>query len=251
MQMPPWLSLMCISLFFVACTNGEEQRETAARVVDEDDGCPEQTVVVRTADLSGEVEGDVDGDEAPDTIGIALDEAADVQCQAFLVARLDSGSAVSEPIWRSGEQGGITAPNIHRVVQLDGAGGTEILVDEAAGASTTFAGAFTFTDGVLERIEPRDIEGDIWSGAAEGLFPYGGSVGHIEGADCADGHDVVVSVALPAGPSENTYAVVRRFFDLEDARLVEQDLQRTIATAQKLFDTFPEFRASPFGSCPG
>lgn len=250
MRSSRWLSVVIVGLFLVSCTEAEEAGVTPERVVDEDDGCVDQTAIVESAALRGQVEGDIDGDGIPDTIGIAFDDAADPGCEAFLVARLASGSVLSEPIWRSGAQAGLSAPNVHRIVEVDGSGGAEILVDEAAGASTTFAGAFTFTDDTLERVQPRGIEGDIWSGAADGLFPYGGSVGHIEGADCADEHDVVVSVALPAGPSDNTYALVRRFFDLQGARLIEQDMERAIATAEELFDTFPEFRASPFGSCP-
>ncbi|MDQ4064475.1 MAG: hypothetical protein M3161_00320 [Actinomycetota bacterium] len=242
-----------IALVVAACTGGTESPPVEpARVVSEDDDCPDQREIVTDGDhLASEASADVDGDGTEDEIYLVRDDAAPEDCRAFLVVATQGEDArvVSEPVWRRGSRATVPEPRIHSVVQIDGEPGIEIVVDEAAGASTRFAGAFTFDGDALERIAPAEPT-EFWSGAEEFLFPYGGSVGHIEGADCADQHDVVVSVALPAGPSANTYAIARRFFDLEGAELVERDLVRTVATADDVFEDFPEFRASPFGSCP-
>ena len=224
------------------------------RMADEDDGCSDQQESIsRGEQLGSETSADVDGDGTQDHIYLVRDGDAEEGCRAFLVLETqgNGGLIASEPVWRAGSRGTLPEPLIHSVVQIDGEGGSEVLVDEMAGASTRFVGAFTFVEDMLERVTPSEPTADFWSGAEEFLFPYGGSVGHIEGADCADQHDVVVSVALPAGPSANTYAVARRFFDLDGTELIQRDLARTVATADEVFENFPEFRASPFGSCPG
>ncbi|MGH2757330.1 MAG: hypothetical protein ACRDI3_06030, partial [Actinomycetota bacterium] len=143
-------------------------------------------------------------------------------------------------------------PRLNSLAQIDGAGGLEIVVDEIAGASTQFVGAFTFIDGALERIEPADPVADIWAGASDGVFPYGGSVGHVEAVDCSDEGEIVVSVALPgetpAKLKQGIYTVTRRFFEIEGAELVESDTQEK----EVEFDfgtTYPEFGSSPFGGC--
>lgn len=249
--------LVVAMLLFSACTatppGGEDIVQTG--IAGEDDGCPGQADVVGNdeARLGGGVTGDIDGDGREDEIYMTENEAADRGCSTFLTVRLvrgDNAEIVSEPIWKSGAQGGLEQPRINSLVQIDGREGLEILVDEMSGASTQFVGAFTFVDGTLERIEAPEATEDIWSGAAEGVFPYGGSVGHIEGADCHADGGIVVSAALPAGPAANTYVVVRRYFDIEGAELTLRDTERPIATAKEVFEDFPEFRASPFGSCP-
>ncbi|HEV3472933.1 MAG TPA: hypothetical protein VG408_06965 [Actinomycetota bacterium] len=215
-------------------------------IAPEDDGCPNQTEA--TTDTDPVASTDVTGDGTEDPVHIVTDDDGSEGCRAFLVVHVDGGAA-SEPIWLTGRQGGLEEPRINSFVQIDERQGLEILVDEMSGASTQFVGAFTFVDGRLERIEPPEKAGDIWSGSADGLFPYGGSVGHIEGADCAEEGGIVVSAALPAGPAANTYVVARRFFEVEGAELTLRDTERTVATAEEVFDDFPEFRASPFGSC--
>lgn len=252
--LPRTLWSIAIALLIGACTGATESPRVApARVVDEDDGCPDQQESVAEGErLDSETIADADGDGTEDAIYLVRDETADQGCRAFLVVATQGADRVvaSEPVWRAGAQGTLPEPLIHSVVQIDGERGVEILVDELVGASTRFVGAFALDGDQLERIAPSDPVADFWSGAEDFLFPYGGSVGHIEGADCAEDHDVVVSVALPAGPSAGTYAVARRFFDLEGAELVQRDLARTVATSDDVFEGFPEFRASPFGSCP-
>lgn len=241
--------LLLMSFFLVSCDTNEppERPDLAASIAPEDDGCPNQPEAVATAESA--LSADIDGDGTDDPVAIVTDDDGDAGCRSFILVDLESGVA-SEPIWVHEEQGGLGAPRINSFTQIDGRGGLEILVDEMVGASTQFVGAFTFVDGVLERIEPPESGSDIWSGASDGVFPYGGSVGHIEGADCHTDGGIVVSAALPAGPAANTYVVARRFFDIEGAKLILRDTERTVATAKEVFEDIPEFRASPFGSCP-
>lgn len=247
--------VVCLCLFVVACDNQPAEKTPTERVSplvsNETDGCDNQKAAIESGwlDQEGQVEADFDGDGQQDRAHLVLDDSGERGCRAFLVARTASVEG-SEPIWKNGPQGGLEQPRINSVAQIDGRGGLEILVDEMAGASTQFVGAFTFMDGTLERIEPPESAGDIWSGSADGVFPYGGSVGHIEGADCHPDGGIVISAALPAGPAANTYVVARRFFDIEGAEVTLRDTERAVATSKGVFEDYPEFRASPFGSCP-
>jgi hypothetical protein len=223
-------------------------------IVAESDGCDDQDAVVNdpTTRLEEELTGDIDGDGSDDVVYLAQTRSGDRGCMAFVVAETEQGT-VSEPVWKIGREGGLPQPRLNSLAQIDGDGGLEILVDEIAGASTQFVGAFTFIDGELERIEPADPAAGIWAGASDGVFPYGGSVGHVEAVDCADDGEIVVSVALPGDtPSKvdrGIYSVTRRFFAFEGAELIESDTQEE----EVEFDfgkTYPEFGSSPFGSCP-
>ena len=86
-----------------------------------------------------------------------------------------------------------------------------------------------------------------------GLFPFGGSVGHIEAVGCDPDGALVVTQALPGGSREDlgkqVYDVTRRSYRLEGSELEPVDLERTEAPIEKL-DRFPEFAAGPFGTCP-
>lgn len=241
--------LLLVCLAVSACDNQPAERITPLES-NETDGCDNQKAAIESGwlDQEGEVEADFDGDGQQDVAHLVLDDSGERGCRAFLVARTASIEG-SEPIWKNGAQGGLEQPRINSVAEIDGRAGLEILVDEMAGASTQFVGAFTFVDGRLERIEPPESADDIWSGSADGVFPYGGSVGHIEGADCHPDGGIVISAALPAGPSANTYVVARRFFDIEDAEVSLRDTERAVATSKGVFEDYPEFRASPFGSC--
>ena len=244
-----------VLLLFGACTEDSAPVDfNELEVVTEDDGCGRDAAPFGERSVVAELTADIDGNGVEDRVTLQTRLSNPEGCQAFVVADVldeaGNGVVVSEPIWESGSQGGLPQPRLNSAVEITGQPGLEILVDEMSGASTQFVGAFTFVDGTLERIEAPEATEDIWSGAAEGVFPYGGSVGHIEGADCHADGGIVVSAALPAGPAANTYVVVRRYFDIEGAELTLRDTERPIATAKEVFEDFPEFRASPFGSCP-
>lgn len=230
--------------------------ETPTPAIAENDDCSDQERVIgdERARPAPPVNGDVDGDGQNDLVYLAMDEGAERGCRAFVVAELQraGGAAVlvSEPVWSEGSRGTLPQPSINKIVDIDRDGDAEVIVDELAGASTNFVGAFTFVDGELHRIAPRDPDEEIWSGVGDFLFAYLGSVGHLDAADCADEHDVVVSSALPTEGKRLRYEVERRFFDLEGAELLPRGVETITATADEVFDELPEFRAAPFGSCP-
>jgi len=220
----------------------------------EDDGCENQVRAVTTVDnrLEDELRGDIDGNGSDDPVRIYLDRSSDAGCRAFVVVETEEVVA-SEPIWEIGREGGLPQPRLNSLAQIDGRPGLEILVDELAGASTQFVGAFTFVDGALERIEPAEPGEDLWAGAAQGVFPYGGSVGHVEAVDCVGDGEIVVSVALPGGTPRKVergiYTVTRRFFEVSGTELLAMRTEEE-EVAFEFGETYPEFGSSPFGGCP-
>ena len=169
---------------------------------------------------------------------------------AFIVVELGNVTVVAAPVWEVGAEGGLPQPRIHGFIDIDGRPGTEVLVDEAAGASTQFVGAFAAVEEDLERVT---AEGGVAPGAGPvaDLFPYGGSVGHIEAVDCTtDG--IVVSTATPSGSSADAgsvaYEVERRFFSFDGVDLEEEDVETETVPIEEL-NRFPEYESSPFGNC--
>jgi hypothetical protein len=77
------------------------------------------------------------------------------------------------------------------------------------------------------------------------LFPYGGSVGHLESSDCASKRRVVVSAATPSG---RRYQLERRFFAVHGTRLILEATDRLLVDIRDL-DDYPEFAGPPFVSC--
>ena len=216
--------------------------------------CPNESAVA--ADLGRQVgpstETDIDGDGALDKVRLAADPAGPEGCRTFIVVDVGGVSTVAAPVWEVGSQGGLPQPRIHGFVDIDGRPGAEILVDEAAGASTQFVGAFVYLDDDLQRVTADGgLGAEVPSGAAD-LFPYGGSVGHVEAVDCAGDETIVVSVALPsadqAAAQEGIYEVRRRFF-VFDGGVLERDEVETEDVPIDELDRFPEYAASPFGSC--
>ncbi len=191
--------------------------------------------------LPGALEGDVDGDGAADEVMLFLDAGAATRCQAFLsVETAEGATAIPIGAWR--RDFGLPRPSLHSLVDIDRAGGAEILVNLAAGASTQFVGAFTMAAGTLEQIE---IAGQPTQ--PQGLFGFGGSVGHLEAVDCARGRTVVISAAIPF---RDVYEVRRRVFTFEGTTLQPRGPARVARVPIERLDRFGEFASSPFGSCP-
>ena len=199
--------------------------------------CPEQEEVL-AGEPEGSLEGDVDGDGAPDEVGLYKDPEGTAECGAFLVFESDEARH-STPVAQEGMSTDLGFPVLRGLVELDGEPGSEIVVGLLAGASTEFFGVWTERDGELARIGIADPTG------AGDLFPSGGSVGHVDASDCAGDGIIVISSAVPQGDG---YRVTRTFYRFEEERAVRQSRERKqIAGAD--FDRFPEFIASPFGSC--
>ena len=212
----------------------------------------EATVVADPArQVGGSTSADVDGDEALDDVFIAADSSAPAECAAFIVARLATGETTSAPIWEIGRTGGLPQPRIHGMIDVDGVPGSEILVDEAAGASTQFVGVYVISDGDLVEVT---VDGTLPSGSVaetSDLFAYGGSVGHLDAVDCAD-EGIVVSSATPSSDqdeqAEGIYDVERHFYLFEGSKLEREDVVREKLPVDEI-DSLPEFGGSLFGSC--
>lgn len=208
--------------------------------------CPNQSRTVEDdGALVGEpTESDVDGDGNLDELSINLDRGGEPGCQAFLVLDTNDGQ-VSLPVWQVGAEGGLPQPSVRAVVDVDGDGVREIVVDEATGASTQFVALYAVVgDGLVWVEGPED---------QQGLFPYGGSVGHLEAVDCSEDGDVVVASATPApgrsAQEHQLYRVERRRFTLVDGRLKPNGSETHTIPIEEL-ERFPEYRSTPFGDCP-
>jgi hypothetical protein len=146
----------------------------------------------------------------------------------------------------------MTEPTLNSLIQLDFEPGEEIVVNLEAGASTQFVGVFKLTADGIERITiegrgPGPFAQEI---AQENLFPFGGSVGHLEAVDCLNPALIVMSAATPKGNSADRYKVERRFFRLEGTVLSLQPEANEVHEVEGLtVDSFREFAGSPFLSC--
>lgn len=194
--------------------------------------------------IAGPLIGDVTGDATPDRVYLSLDEAAPPGCQAFVVVS-ETVSLVA-PIEGWDPSGGLTSPRFEGLHQIDGRPGAEIVVHLAAGASTQFVGAFSATGGVIERLATTATEQS--SSGSNDLFAFGGSVGHLEAVDCTEDGRIVVSSAIPRG---ERYEVTRSFYAPAGATLEPSTpgTRRAVVALDQIED-FPEFAASPFGTCP-
>ena len=187
------------------------------------------------------LKGDVDGDGSDDTVSIVVDLSGEPGCLAFIVIESTRG-VNSAPIDQEGMSTDVGFPALVSLVNIDGEPGVDVLMNMVAGASTQFAGVFTAPRGVPTRLrfeQPTEF-GD--------LFPSGGSVGHLEASDCIGPGAIVISTATP---KEDDYRVTRTAYVVVDGKLTPQE--EGVETARisiDQLDRFPEFAASPFGSCP-
>ena len=202
--------------------------------------CPNGSAAAAAEPLGGTVAGDVDGDEADDDVYLVLDEEGGPGCRTFLVVETEAGTLIS-PTSDEGVEHALQAPRVNVLVQVDGVGGSEILVDLEQGASTQFVGMFTVVDGALQRVR---VQGPAPSGD---LFPYGGSVGHIEGSDCGpEPGSVVVTTASPVG---RRYEVRTTTYEMVDAVLQPLPQERPRVVEPNELGDIEAFQSSPFGSC--
>jgi hypothetical protein len=201
--------------------------------------CPNQDAVTSDpgAVRSGTLVGDVDGDGSDDTMFLAVDVDSPVGCQAFLVADIGGGT-LAEEISDPDISFDLGLPTLDGLIEVDGRSGAEVSVRILTGASTLFVGLFTVIDGELERVE---VAGESEYG---NLFPSGGSVGHLEGSDCAE-DGIVVTLALP---KERGYEVTRSFYTLDDARAEPGERDVGYVWPRNL-DKFPELAGPPFSHC--
>lgn len=209
------------------------------------DRCPNAAAAVEAGNVvGGEVRGDLDGDGAPDDeVFLVTDVSGAPDCRNFLVAMVGEEHLIA-PTNEEDVQYALQIPRIHAIVQIDGEGAEEILVDLEQGASTQFIGIFTIVGDRLERVVVQE-NSDFGN-----LFPYGGSVGHVEASNCTDaaGADVAVAVATS---NTTDYTVRYRLYDMVGARLepLPRQEQAPIQTVKNP-TLLEEFATSPFGECP-
>jgi hypothetical protein len=209
---------------------------------EEDFDCVNQAdAVAGTASSDRSLTGDVDGDGNNDTVTVVIDASGSDGCQAFIIVESAAGTS-STPIEQEGMSLDVGFPALVSLVNIDGEPGLDIVMNMIAGASTQFAGVYTAGAGQPERLtfdQPTEFGN---------LFPTGGSVGHMEATDCVGPGAIIISVATPKG---DEYKVTRTAYVVVEGKLTPQEegasTERIPATG---FDRFPEFQASPFGSCP-
>ena len=221
-----------------ACDGGTEpaSRADPAPAPTPADSCADETGAVRK---EGTLEGDVDGDGEPDIITLLVNETGSRGCKAFVVVDTATEDLLV-PIADENIEFSLGFPTLNVLAEIDDRPGMEVVVDITAGASTAFAGVFSAAGDSLERIRV-DAEALPYGD----LFPYGGSVGHLEGSDCAPGGGVVISVATPAG---KRYRLERSFFTFSGPALEHGDSDRRRIDIEAL-QRFPEFAGPPFASC--
>lgn len=206
--------------------------------------CANQDEAISSGEVvGGEVSGDVDGDGSDDRVYLVRDDDGAVGCQTFLVAGTAAGP-LAAPTGEADVSYSLQTPRINSLVQVDGSGGLEILVDVEQGASTQFLGMFKITAAGLEKVR-------ILGGSAYGdLFPYGGSVGHIEASNCTDERDADVLIAI-ATPNATDYTIRTVLYEMKGASLRPLPLreQPPIATGADV-ELSEGFDSSPFGDCP-
>ena len=189
--------------------------------------------------LGGGLRGDVTGDGSDDDVYLLRDTEGDPGCTDLLFVESEDAILASE--LSDGRQYALVQPRLNALASIDDRPGAEIVVDLEQGASTQFVGLFTVVDADLERVR---LPGD---GGLGDLFPYGGSVGHIEASDCGEYGRVVVSVATP---NRNEYEVQRSVYRFQGAQLqLDQQASENIRVAAQEVQELPEYRSPPFGSC--
>lgn len=211
---------------------------------DATDRCPNEDRAPEQGEpIGGEAGGDVDGDGTDDGVRLVLDESGPLGCRIFLVAETSAGPLVVSTT-DTGAEYSLPEPRVHSLVQVDGEGGNEVLVELEQGASSRFIGIFTVAGGELQRVRVADETG------FGDLFPYGGSVGHMEASNCVDHPKANVLMAI-ATPNATDYAVRARLYDMQGAELVPlpRPQQPRIERSRKVAE-LEGFATSPFGDCP-
>ena len=243
---------LSVLLLFGACDGADPSEGATVRLPDDKIDCPNEVSVREDGSLRepGRLQGDVDGDGASDTVYLALDPGAEPGCQAFVVAET-AGGLRSAPVWEAGAEMSVGRPQLLGLAELNGAPGADVIVQELAGASSQFAGVLVVEDGSLVRLTRPESDGET-IGPERHLFAYGGSVGHLEAVDCDGEGRIVTSVAVPdvrSGDVGDMYEVTREVLAAEGAALRVVDRERTRVAPTEVAE-LPEYRNSPFGSCP-
>lgn len=205
--------------------------------------CPNASEAVASGErVGGEVSGDVDGDGSEDVVYVVRDPNGPAGCQTFLVVEA-SDVTLSTVTEDPGVSYALQTPRVNSLVQVDGEGGLEVLVDLEQGAATQFLGMFTIANGTLMKVR-------IGGGSAYGdLFPYGGSVGRLEASNCAGekGADLLIAMATA---NATDYTIRTVLYEMQGATLqpLPRNEQPPIVTGADVAAS-EGFDSSPFGDC--
>ena len=221
---------------------GPNQESPSGPVVQEtpESACPNQQDTVLNEDLrEDEQDADMDGDGEQESVSVAKDQLGIAGCKGFLV--VDYGDEViSIPVEDTLEiEFGL--PDIVGFGEIDPFPGVDAMVRVNQGASTSFLAVYSAGSGSLVKVPFVD------GPHPDGTFPYGGSVGHLDGVDCAGVGLVVSSSAVPEGDG---YKVSRSFYVQGDAAMEFDDSlnEETVVSVEDL-ESLPEFAGEPFDTC--
>jgi hypothetical protein len=202
--------------------------------------CPDAAATVANGELdeSALLAGEVDGDGVTDAVGLIVEPSADPRCQAWVVVTSDDDGGLAAPVEEEDLVFDLGLPALERLVSVDNRAGDEILIRVRSGASTQFFVLFTAVDG-----EPTQVQMAARGSEVPFTFASGGSVGHLDAADCRDDLLVVSSAVLKG----NRY-LVRRTLYSPGPVLRPKRKERALVRGKEL-NQFPEFRATPLNSC--
>jgi hypothetical protein len=184
----------------------------------------------------GVLRGDVDGDGAPDRIGLVRLRRAPERCGAFLVVRTRS-RALTRAFARPPVP---DVPSLNGLAALGSGPGLHIVVTTWHGASTEFARVFAVRGDSIAPVE---------TGTPDNTFAYEGSVTHIDAVDCASGGLVVASGWFFRGTGSR-FGFFRHFYRVGPQGFELVRSQSGTSTSSTPIRRFREFREpQPFPSC--
>lgn len=204
------------------------------------DRCPGAVATLEGGDLdrSGSLIGEVNGDGVTDEVRLIVDPGAEVGCQAWVTVTSEAGEGLAASIEEKDFVFGLDLPALERLVSLDNRAGDEILVRVQSGASTQFFVLFTAVDG-----EPARVQISRKGKEVPFIFASGGSVGHLDAADCMSDL-LVVSRAVLKG---DRYRVRRSFYS--PGPVLRAERREHALVDGKGLNEFPEFAPTPLNSC--
>jgi hypothetical protein len=203
--------------------------------------CPEASKTIANEELvrPGSLQADVDGDGKTDEVRLVVDPEAKPGCRAWVTVSTSAGW-IAAPIDEEDLPLDLGLPALDRPVAFDTRAGAEVLVRLRAGASTEFFAVYTVVEGELRRVSI--IHGNE-SAPAPLTLASGGSVGHFDAVDCSDDLIVMSRAVL----KRNRYRVTRSFFTPGPVLLGESTVRERVGGGA--LGRFPEFAATPLGSC--
>lgn len=233
------IALSCTSA--TPADRGGRERPPPAAVAGSD--CRNETEAAADPSLRppGGLTGDVDGDGERDRVSLAIDEAADPRCRHFVVVAA-GGTTYSTAVRHPELDPTLGLPAVRILAALDARPGFEVVVDVAAGASTTLSAVYGFDGRMLERVVFES--GDP---ATDDLVAHGGSAGHLEAAQCIDGSIVMSSAVARA---RKGWTVQRRFFRPAAGALVhDPDGSERLRVSGRGLRGLLEFGTPPLSLC--